>query len=196
MLSIATIVEGHGEVQALPLLLRRIAREVEVDLSVEVPRPIRVKRDKVVKAGELERVVELAARKGGTEGCILILLDADDDCPRDLAPELLRRAREARPDREVRVVLAKAEYEAWFLAAAESIAGKRGISPSVTPPVDPESIQSPKAWLRRHMPSDQPYRESLDQAALSAVFDLEAARAAPSFDKLWRDVQALLEAGR
>ena len=43
------------------------------------------------------------------------------------------------------------------------------------------------------MPRDQPYRETLDQAALSAVFDLDAARSAPSFDKLWRDVASLLE---
>lgn len=46
------------------------------------------------------------------------------------------------------------------------------------------------------MPSDQPYRETVDQAALTAVFDFEAARSAPSFDKLWRDVKALLEAAQ
>jgi hypothetical protein len=36
------------------------------------------------------------------------------------------------------------------------------------------------------------YRETLDQPALTDVFDLNAARVAPSFDKLWRDVGALL----
>ena len=90
-------------------------------------------------------------------------------------------------------MLAKTEYEAWFLAAASSIGGKRRIEPSATPPDDPESIGSPKAWLRRRMPRDQRYRETLDQAALSAIFDLDAARSAPSFDKLWRDVASLLE---
>ena len=194
MRTIATIVEGHGEVEALPLLLRRIA--TSLGETVHAPRPIRVKRDKVVKAGELERAVELAARQSRADGCILVLLDADSDCPKDLAPQLLQRAKEARPDRDIRVVLAKTEYEAWFLAAAESIAGKRGIDPATSSPDDPESIGSPKGWLRMHMPRDQPYSETLDQAALSAVFDLEAARSAPSFDKLWRDVTALLEAAQ
>ena len=123
-----------------------------------------------------------------------MLLDADDDCPSDLAPALLRRAKRARPDRDIRVVLAKTEYEAWFLAAAESIAGKRGIDPATSAPDDPESIGSPKQWLRMRMSRDQPYSETLDQAALTAVFNLQAARSAPSFDKLWRDVTALLEA--
>ena len=190
MRTIATIVEGDGEVKALPLLLRRIA--ASLGSTVHAPRPIRVKRNKVVKAGELERAVELAARQA-TGGCILILLDADSDCPKELAPKLLRRAMEARPDRKIRVVLAKTEYEAWFLAAADSIAGKRGIDPSTSSPNDPESIRGAKGWLRKRMPRDQRYRETLDQAALSAIFDLDTARSAPSFDKLWRDVASLLE---
>lgn len=190
MRKIATIVEGHCEVDAVPILLRRIADSLGA--AVQALRPIRVSRDKVVKAGELERAVELAARRASTDGRILIVLDAEKDCPKDLAPELLRRAMKARSDREIRVVLAKTEYEAWFLAAASSIAGKRRIAPSAVPPEDPESIGSPKVWLRRRMPSDEPYSETVDQPALSAVFDLEAARSAPSFDKLWRDVASLL----
>ena len=44
------------------------------------------------------------------------------------------------------------------------------------------------------MPLGQRYRETLHQAAFSAIFDLDTARAAPSFDKMWRDVTSLLEA--
>ena len=44
------------------------------------------------------------------------------------------------------------------------------------------------------MPAGQGYRETLHQPALTAIFDLDAAREAPSFDKLWRDVTALLQA--
>ena len=193
MLKIATIVEGQGEVEALPILLRRIAQRLCPECVLDIPRPIRVPRQRVVKAGELEQAIQLGARLAGSRGGIVVLLDADTDCPKDLAPELLRRATEARPDRAIRVVLAKAEYEAWFLAAADSIAGKRGIDPSTSSPNDPESIRGAKGWLRKRMPRDQRYRETLDQAALSAVFDLDAARNAPSFDKLWRDVASLLE---
>jgi hypothetical protein len=36
------------------------------------------------------------------------------------------------------------------------------------------------------------YRETLDQPAFTAALDLTAARSAPSFDKLSRDVMSLL----
>ncbi len=161
-------------------------------VNVQVPLPIRVERNRVLKAGELERAVELAALQTGQDGCILILLDADDDCPAEIAPEVLLRAIEARGDRDIRVVLATMEYEAWFLAAADSIAGRHGIDAAATAPDDPESIRGAKEWLGARMPRGQRYRATLHQAALTAIFDLDAARAAPSFDKLWRDVSELL----
>ena len=114
-----------------------------------------------------------------------------------MGPELLRRAGAARPDLLVRVVLAKVEYEAWFLAAAESIVGRQEIAERTTPPTDPESINDAKGWLSERMPPGRRYRETLHQPALTAVFNVDAARSAPSFDKMWRDVSDLLRlAGR
>ena len=187
---IVAVVEGQGEVAALPILLRRIAAVLGVHL--DMPDPIRVRRNKVVKPDELERVVELAARRAGPEGRILLLLDADQDCPAELAPELLQRAVNARSDRPISVVLAKSEFEAWFVAAAESIAGKRSIRVSARAPANPESILDAKGWLSNCMPGVRSYRSTRDQPALAASFDLEAARAAPSFDKFWRDVVRLM----
>lgn len=129
--------EGKGEVEAVPILLRRIGQRQRPDLVLDLPRPIRVPRDRVVKPGELERAIQLAALRAGQEGCILVLLDAETDCPRELAPQLLARAGKARPDRDTRVVLAKTEYESWFLAAAHSIAGRRGIDSTITAPREP-----------------------------------------------------------
>jgi len=192
LVKIVALVEGHGEVAALPILLRRIAAIVDPSARIEVSRPIRVKRQLLLKPGELERAVELAARQAGPDGRILILLDADQDCPRDLGPALLTRARQIRPDRTLRVVVAKSEYEAWFVTAVESIAGARGIAATATAPKDPESISDPKRWLSERMPAARSYRETLDQPALTQLFDLTAARRAPSFDKLWRDVVSLL----
>jgi hypothetical protein len=73
----------------------------------------------------------------------------------------------------------------------DSIAGRRGISPDATGPEDPEAIRDAKGWLSSRMGLTKSYRETLDQPALSAVFDLDAARRAPSFDKMWRDVVSL-----
>lgn len=192
MQGITSIVEGHDDVKAVPILLRRIARFLSPGSAVMIHRPIRVGRYKILKSGELERAVELAARQAGARGRILILLDADDACPAELGPELLARAEAARPDRDISVVIAKSEYEAWFLAAADSIAGHRGIRSSGNRPSKPESIRDAKGWLSARLPAGQSYRETLDQSALTEVFDLDAARTAPSFDKLWRDVSWLL----
>jgi hypothetical protein len=192
VVKIVAIVEGHGEVEAVPILVRRIAAVVAPTVQVEIPKPIRMPRHGLVKEGELERAIELAARQSGDDGRILVLLDADEDCPRDLGLQLLGRACRARPDRRIRVVLPKVEYETWFLAAARSLAGKRGISVDVTAPSDPESIRDAKRWLSEHRPSGRPYRPSIDQPALTAVFDLESARSASSFNKMWRDVISLL----
>lgn len=191
MARIVCIVEGRGEVEAVPILVRRIAAEMAPGVILDVPKPIRVARQKVVKEGELERAVELAARKCDANDSILVLLDADDDCPRELAGMILGRARTTRSDRSIRVVIAKMEYEAWFLAATQSIAGRRGIQEGLTPPQEPEAIRGAKGWLSRHMPTHG-YSETLDQPALTAVFDMQAARSAPSFDKMWRTVAEAL----
>lgn len=193
MVTIASIVEGDGEVEALPVLIRRIASVVTPEDPPRVERPIRVPRGRLLKAEELERAVKLAARRAGPGGRILVVFDADDDCPRELGTKVLGRATSARTDRHIRVVLAKREYEAWFLAAAESIAGRRELSADLVAPEVPEAIRDAKGWLSARMPRGRAYRETRDQAALSATFDLkQARRSAPSFAKLWRDVEALL----
>ena len=189
MTKIVAIVEGDGEVEAVRVLIRRIGAEVSPLVPPEILRPIRVRRQKVVKEGELERYVALAAARAGDGGRIVILLDANGDCPAELAPIILQRARAVSPDRRVEVVLAKSEYEAWFLAAIESIAGTRGIHPDASAPVDPEAIRGAKEWLRMR----GPYRPTADQAALTARFDMVLARErSPSFDKMWRATAALL----
>lgn len=192
MRRIATIVEGHGEVEALPILLRRIAQHLAPGTGLDLPRPIRIPRNRVVREGELERAVALAARRAGADGRILLLLDANGDCPARLAPRLLDRAVAARSDRRIRVVLAKMEYEAWFLAAAASLAGRAGLGEDAGPPKDPEAVRGAKAWLSARMPPGRPYRETIHQASFSTAMDLDRARSAPSFDKLVRDVRFLL----
>lgn len=123
---------------------------------------------------------------------MLVLVDADDDCAATLGPRLLDVRRTARPDLPVAVVLAVTEFEAWFLAAAESLRGQRSLADDLVPPEDPEAVRDAKGWLQRHRRDGLAYTETADQPALAAVFDLETARErSPSFDKLWRDVEKL-----
>jgi hypothetical protein len=188
---ILPIVEGHGEVTAVPILIRRIVAHYAPDAYAHVEPPIRTTRAGLVLAGGLERTVELAARRTQATDGILILLDADDDCPRELAEALLERAKAARPDRAISVVVANREYEAWFIAAAQSIRGKRGLPDNMEPPEDPEAIRDAKGWLAHRTAQGFSYKPTVDQPALTQIFDLEQAYAARSFRKLVKDVVAL-----
>jgi hypothetical protein len=186
------IVEGEGDELALPVLIRRIAAGLNPPAYVDVFVGKRAPRSALVQEGGIEAAVELTARIGGPQCAMLILLDADDDCPKTLAPDLLRRALTARPDHSIGLVLAMREYEAWFLAAAASLAGKRGLPVNLQPPDQPEGIRGAKEWLRERLPRGQRYHETADQPALTALFDLQQARTTNSFDKCYREIERLI----
>ncbi len=193
--SIACIVEGHSEVESLPILLRRIVATIDPMLLLKIPPPWRVSKSSFLKeeAQEIERSVEYAARTLYNQGAILILLDADDDCPAKLGPTILQRARSIRPEMPMAAVIANREYEAWFIAAATSLSGKKGLQEKLVPPASPESIRGAKEWLEQHMQNRQMrYSETLHQSAFTANFSIDEAKSAPSFDKLFRDVERLI----
>lgn len=195
---VVPVVEGHGDVNAVPILLRRIGFEIEPDRFIDVRSPVRGHRSKLSQPAEAERYLELAIRKlDGQPGAVLLLLDADDDCAATLGPQLLEVRRRLRRDVAVSVVLAVAEFETWFLAASESLRGRRGLADDLESPAAPESIRDAKGWLQKRRTDGLSYSPTTDQPALTAVFDMAAARdASPSFDKLWRDVERLMDEAR
>jgi hypothetical protein len=76
---IAPIVEGHGEVSAVPILLRRMIAELNLAVPIEVVRPIRQPRGSLLKDRGVESAVQLAAIEMGGSGAIFIILDSDGD---------------------------------------------------------------------------------------------------------------------
>lgn len=192
LFSVGVVVEGHGEMEAVPLLIRRVVQQIDPLLDVHIPHPVRLSRSKLSHYGELERAVTLAAANAGQDGVVLVVLDSDDDCPARLGPALLDRARAARSDLPVAVVLAKYEYENWFLAAAESLRGRRGLPDDIESPANSEAIRGAKEWLSDRMLSDN-YVPTLHQAAFTASFDLVAAQRADSFSKCWRSIASLVD---
>ena len=192
MRTIAPIVEGHGDSLAIRPLVDRVLAEFCPGAALNMTRPLRIPKGKLLKADELERVLRLAAGRLRTaEGGILILVDSDDDCPRDAGPALLDRARRALPTHRVEVVLAEREFEAWGLAAARSLRGWRGLPDDLDPPADPQGVQGAKEWLTARMGGAGAYSPTADQASLAATMDLREARAASSFDKFCRAACAL-----
>ena len=187
---IVPIVEGYAEVASVPILLRQILKR-EAAYSVQVAKPFRVKRNRIVKEGELERTIQQALRSRLNAGGILVLMDADDDCPAQLGPKLLARCRAVTP-LPVAVVLAMREFEGWFLGAKESLRGIRGIRLDATAPQNPESIRGAKERLTKNM-QGQRYMGVDDQPALAAQMDLELAKdRCPSFEKFLRGVNFLI----
>ena len=92
-------------------------------------------------------------------------------------------------------VVVEREYEAWFLAAARSLRGKRNVNVDAEPPQDPEEIPGAKEYLERQLfIPGAAYSPTIDQPALTALFDLLEARRCSSFDKLWRDLERLFDA--
>lgn len=194
-MKLCPIVEGHGDVIALPVLLRRIALEVNPLVAFEVTRPIRIAKQRLVQANELERAGRLASLDLDASGAVLVVMDSErPTCPAQEGPQLLMRLRAAVPQEYgCAVVLAHQEAEAWFLAAAASLAGERGLPTGLQAPADPEGIRGAKEWLSRHMPPGRRYSETLDQPAFAARMSLVEARTSDSFDKLWREMARLLD---
>jgi hypothetical protein len=147
------------------------------------------------RPGELERAIELVGARVGSQGAIFIVLDADDDCPAIVGPELLRRV-PGRSPLPTSVVFAKREFEAWFLAAAASLRGLRGLPANLEPPAAPEEVRGAKERLTARMPPHG-HAPTVDQPAFAARFDIDAARKlSSSFDKFCRDVERLLRCGK
>lgn len=185
------IVEGHGEVDAAPVLLRRLLLEARCP-HVGVGRAIRRKQSQLRTEQGIRDGVRLALLQPEC-AAVLILFDGEDDCPRELGIRVRDWARAAAMGRPCDVVVAYREYETWFLSALESLRGQSGISVDAVAPPDPESRRDAKAAIEVFMPSDRAYSETGDQPAMSATFDMGLAhRRSRSFRKLVKTVGDLL----
>lgn len=178
MSAIVPIVEGEGEVEAVPLLLRKVLAQRCQQRTLTVAKPKNA-HGKGRLLRDLERFLQYAAMTPGCKG-ILVLLDAHDDCAKDLAARLSQRCKELGLNVPVAVVCAVREYEAWFLASLDTIKGKPvkgkpGLSESAQFTGFAEGLSGVKEWLTHHMPQGRAYKETSDQAALTEYVDLALA---------------------
>ena len=190
----ASIVEGQGDEEALPKLIYNIAIAIGSGVYPIALRPYRIPRDILLNTPHaLEDYAASAIADAGPTDRLVILLDADDDCPAELGPQLWRRVAGIVPRERVSVCIANREYETWFIASLETIAEPAGINPTTPAPPNVESIRGAKEWLSRRLPSGYPYKPTLHQAALSSAVDVPLARQrSQSFDRFCREVERLL----
>lgn len=195
-IKLGCIVEGHGDCMAAPVLIRRLAATIDPIFRVTVSEPRRISKSQLLRPDELERSVEALARQIGRSMPILILIDADNDCPKKLARDLSDRCHGAHRDISVSIVLAKAEYETWFVAAATSLSARPEFGHPLVPPPDPEAIQGAKEWLSHQMKAGHRYVETRHQAAYSAIIDLAQAMTVRSFRKMEAEVRRIITRAR
>ncbi len=185
------IVEGHGEVAAAPVLLRRLLAEAAC-FHVGVGRPIRRTQSQFRSKEGVQAAVRLA-RLYPDCAAVVILFDGEDDCPQEPAARVRVWALEAAEGTPCDVVIAFREYETWFLAAIESLRGRYGIREDAKAPADPESKRDAKGALEEFMPADRAYSETGDQPAMTATFDMASTyRRNRSFRKLVKVVGEVL----
>lgn len=194
---IVPIVEGDGEVRAVPTLLHKVMHHHQrYDLQVAPPKNAHGK-GALTRPGGIERFLELAYREPGCVG-VLVMLDADDDCPLELARRLSSRAAQARFP-TVFVVPCRI-YETWFLACAETLSGcdldgRPGLQLGLYAPEEVEQASGPKNWLSNKMPEGRSYKETEDQLCLTRPIDIEQAyKRSRSFRRLMHAVEELLQA--
>ena len=134
---------------------------------------------------------------------MLIVLDADEDCPVDLACGLAGRIRALEPSVPVAFVTANASFESWFLADLGSIVDRRVrgrvLIPAGESPEDPDGIRNPKSTLIALTADGTTYKETSDQPALASLIDPEVvSERSRSFRRLvgaLRDLEAAVAAG-
>lgn len=195
MFTIVPVVEGDGDAAAFPELLVRILHEKYNRYDVFVAQG----KTKVVKANgkqnlekKLDRFLRHAQNKPEC-GAILILVDADINCPVTLAKQLSQRCDQIGTTCPVQIVCAHRSYETWFLASLNTIKGLHGIPNTADLSDDPEAVGNPKQWLSDQMPSGQAYKETIHQVSLSRVIDLDLAQQnSRSFRRLCHALELLL----
>lgn len=190
--TIVPIVEGWGEVDAAPLLLRRLCERKNI-WNIKIGSPINAHGiTNITRANGLERFLEVAKRRAECDG-VLVLLDAESDCPREVAEKLATRARHHSPHLPTAIVAAKHHYENWLLASSETIAGRSGLQEHLEVIANPESIPDPKRWLTNNMPQGRAYKETLDQAPLSQAINIDlVSQRSRSFRRLEHAMEQLI----
>jgi Domain of unknown function (DUF4276) len=192
MRTLLPIVEGDGDLLAVPELIRRVAHAADI-FDLQILRPH--------KRGDLAKVSKrfedfLAA--GLLEGApILWVMDYDgercDDVDRDI--ETLRmRAAQVAPQANVDFAFMVKEYESLFLCDRETLCMFFPDIPGHAQwPADPERVRGAKEWISKIRPKGLAYKETVHQVRLTSRIDLHRLRdRSPSFVRFETAVLKLL----
>ncbi len=172
---IYVIVEGDGEVQAAPLLIRRILHEYFEYYELQNVESINAhSNDNITKHNGLETLLEHTRQKSDCVG-VIVLLDAERthyQCVVSLITNLSGRAKNLGLPFPVALVCACCEYESWFLGSIHSLEGKNYLNASISFEGNPEEKCNAKEWINDNIKEGFSYRETRDQVKMTALLDI------------------------
>jgi hypothetical protein len=162
VIRVGLLVSGHAEVEALPVLLRRLLEPMGVYPHLDPP--VRQPESKLRKVGDdtFERQIQ---RLRASNDAVLVLIDLEDECPKQVAPTLQARAQVACPDKPCYVVCAYRELETWFMWDAQALLDCK-------PHPDLEAVRGAKEWIKNNSSRSRTYNEVADSPKLCARLDL------------------------
>jgi len=192
---IYAIVEGQGEAHsslqgkaAIVVLLGKLLNELQCwTLFPNEKHPsFRMSYGAFFRGDKLERAIRYHKKY---EDCaaLLVLLDMDNDCPKEKALEIVNRIRAMEKlDFSTAVVCARREYESWFLASLETIQ-------DTVYPAEPEERRDAKGWLSKEFG----YKPTRHQAIYTQKLDLSlATMRSRSFRRMYHAVSEIVESHR
>ena len=115
------IVEGKGEIAAVPALLRRVLGEMHYRYDIQI--------GCAIPTGSKSRLIKqlahfLSRAKNQRCDAVLVLVDADRECPVERAASLVETASMRNIGIPVAVVCANSAYETWFISSLSADTGQ------------------------------------------------------------------------
>jgi len=107
--------------------------------------------------------------------------NSHNGCPVEMATDFAQRILALGVRFPVVIVIAKCEYETWFLASLETIAGVLldggyALPADLVYPDEVENRVGVKGWLTRQFPQGRIYKETIHQASMTKLLDPERIR--------------------
>lgn len=154
---LASIVEGHGEVQALRVLIHKLFPDWQVST------PIRCTKGEITEhkprfVSHL-KLAQANIRENGADGLVLVLIDADDDCPAEISRRITPRVSQEIESPSL-IAVAKRCYESWLIAGNTDFNGN-----------DPECLNG-KRWIKQRDPR---YNPRIHQPGYTSRLDIDLA---------------------
>jgi len=205
---ISLIVEGQTEVDCIERLLHRVWNEtLTFTFRLQVLPASRAARASLthVDATALELKVEEARLKldrylgldSTARGCIILLLDAEDECPAILGPRLTTALAGMVPAAVLTCcALAKSMFENWIVAGAKTLGGVNGLPDVIPSRKDFENFNG-ATWLEkslRGVNNSRKYKKTEDAKVFVNKMDLaECCCNSPSFNRLVRKLRSFID---